>query len=219
MANISAKLVKELREQTGAGMMDCKKALTETEGNIDKAIDFLRKKGLKNVEKRAGKVAAEGTILSYIHAGGRIGVLLELNCETDFVGKGEDFQTLAKDIAMHIAWANPKYVSRDEVPEEVIEKEKEIFKSQLKPEQQKMADKILPGKIEKFFESVCLLEQVDVKDTAGKKKILDIINEKGAKLGEKLSLRRFVRFEVGEGIKKEESNYADEVAQTVASFQ
>ncbi len=219
MANISAKLVKELREQTGAGMMDCKKALTETEGNIDKAIDFLRKKGLKNVEKRAGKVAAEGTILSYIHAGGRIGVLLELNCETDFVGKGEDFQSLAKDIAMHIAWANPKYVSRDEVPQDVIDKEKEIFKSQLKPEQQKMADKILPGKIEKFFESVCLLEQVDVKDTAGKKKILDIINEKGAKLGEKLSLRRFVRFEVGEGIKKEESNYADEVAQTVASFQ
>ena len=219
MANISAKLVKELREQTGAGMMDCKKALTETEGNIDKAIDFLRKKGLKNVEKRAGKVAAEGTILSYIHAGGRIGVLLELNCETDFVGKGDDFQALAKDIAMHIAWANPKYVSREEVPEDVIEKEKEIYKSQLKPEQQKMADKILPGKIEKFFESVCLLEQVDVKDTTGKKKILDIINEKGAKLGEKLSLRRFVRYEVGEGIKKEDSNYADEVAQTVASFQ
>ena len=120
---------------------------------------------------------------------------------------------------MHIAWANPKYVSREEVPQDVIEKEKEIFKSQLKPEQQKMADKILPGKIEKFFESVCLLEQADVKDASGKKKIQDIINEKGAKLGEKLSLRRFVRFEVGEGIKKEESNYADEVAQTVASFQ
>ena len=219
MANISAKLVKELREQTGAGMMDCKKALSETEGNIDKAIEFLRKKGLKNVEKRAGKVAAEGTVYSYIHSGGRIGVLLELNCETDFVGKGDDFQALAKDIAMHIAWANPKYVSREEVPQEVVEKEKEIYKSQLKPEQQKMADKILPGKIEKFFESVCLLEQVDVKDTAGKKKIQDIINEKGAKLGEKLSLRRFVRFEVGEGIQKDESNYADEVAQTVASFQ
>ncbi len=219
MSNVSAKLVKELRDQTGAGMMDCKKALTESEGNIDKAIEFLRKKGLKNVEKRAGKVAAEGTVLSYIHAGGRIGVLLELNCETDFVGKGEDFQSLAKDIAMHIAWANPKYVSREEVPQDIVEKEKEIFKSQLKPEQQKMADKILPGKVEKFYESVCLLEQVDVKDPSGKKKILDIINEQGAKMGEKLSLRRFVRFEVGEGIEKEESNYADEVAQTVASFQ
>ena len=216
---ITASLVKELRDQTGAGMMDCKKALAESSGDIDKAIEFLRKKGLKSVEKRAGRVAAEGTVYSYIHAGNRIGVLLELNCETDFVARGDDFQGLAKDIAMHIAWSNPQYVSREEVPAEVVEKEKEIYKSQLKPEQQKMADKILPGKIEKFYEAVCLLEQADVKDSSGKKKIQDVINETGAKIGEKLSLRRFVRFEVGEGIDKEESNYADEVAQTVASFQ
>ena len=219
MAEVSAKLVKELREQTGAGMMDCKQALTEANGDMEKAVDVLRKKGLKSVEKRAGRVAAEGTVLSYIHAGGRIGVLLELNCETDFVARGDEFQALAKDIAMHIAWANPKYVTREEVPATEVEREKEIYLSQLKPEQQKMADKILPGKLEKFYETVCLLDQVDVKDTAGKKKISEIINEKGAKIGEKIALRRFVRFEVGEGIQKETVDYAQEVAQTVASFQ
>lgn len=219
MAEVSAKLVKDLREQTGAGMMDCKQALAESSGDMEKAIEFLRKKGMKNVEKRAGRVAAEGTILSYIHAGGRIGVLLELNCETDFVARGDDFQALAKDIAMHIAWANPRYVSREEVPAEEIEKEKEIYRSQLKPEQQKMADKILPGKLEKFYETACLLDQLDIKDPSGKKKISEIINEKGVGFGEKIVLRRFVRFEVGEGIKKEQVDYAKEVAQTVASFQ
>ena len=219
MAEVSAKLVKELRDRTGAGMMDCKHALAETNGDIEKAIDSLRKKGMKSVEKRAGRVAADGTILSYIHAGGRIGVLLELNCETDFVARGDEFQALAKDIAMHIAWSNPKYVSREEVPASEIEREKEIYISQLKPEQQKMADKILPGKLEKFYETVCLLDQLDIKDPSGKKKISEIINEKGAKIGEKVALRRFIRFEVGEGIEKEVVDYAKEVAQTVASFQ
>lgn len=217
MTQISAKLVKELRDMTGAGMMDCKKALAENDGNIDKAVEFLRKKGLKSAEKRAGRVAAEGLVYSYIHSGGRIGVILELNCETDFVSRGDDFQGLAKEIAMHIAWSAPKYVSREEVPEDVVEKEKEIYLSQLKPEQQKMADKILPGKIEKFYESVCLLDQLDAKDASSKKRISDLITEVSAKVGEKIQLRRFQRYEVGEGIEKEEVDYAAEVAQAVAS--
>ena len=197
---------------TGAGMMDCKKALAENDANIDKALEFLRKKGLKSVEKRSGKVAAEGVVFSYIHAGGRIGVMLELNCETDFVARGEDFQALAKDIAMHIAWSSPKYVSREEVPADVVEKEKEIYLSQLKPEQQKMADKILPGKIEKFYQTVCLVDQLDAKSEGGKKTIADMITEISAKLGEKIAVRRFNRFEVGEGIEKEVVDYAAEVA-------
>lgn len=212
MTQVSAKLVKELREMTGAGMMDCKKALAENDANIEKALEFLRKKGLKSVEKRSGKVAAEGVVYSYIHAGGRIGVMLELNCETDFVARGDDFQALAKDIAMHIAWSAPKFVRREEVPAEVIEKEKEIYLSQLKPEQQKMADKILPGKIEKFYQTACLVDQLDAKSEGGKKTIADMINEVSVKLGEKIAIRRFNRFEVGEGIEKEVVDYAAEVA-------
>ncbi len=216
MSQITAQLVKELRERTGAGMMDCKKALQETEANMEEAIQFLRKKGLKSVEKRAGKVAAEGTVFSYIHAGGRIGVMLELNSETDFVARSEDFLNLAKELAMHIAWSNPQYVSREEVPESALEKEREVFRSQLKPEQEKMADKIIAGKLEKYYSTICLLEQLDAKDPAAKKTFEDIVNEVSSKVGEKVQVRRFSRYEVGEGIEKVEVNYADEVAAVVA---
>ncbi len=212
MAEISAQLVKELREKTGAGMMDCKKALAEAGGDCDKAIEVLRKKGLKDVDKRSGKVASEGVIYSYIHSGGRIGVMLELNSETDFVARGDDFTSLAKDIAMHVAWSNPRFLQREEVPEKVLDTEKDIFLSQLKPEQQKMADKILPGKLEKFYEENCLLEQFDARDPAAKKRIKDLISDLSAKIGEKIVLRRFVRFEVGEGIEKAKTDYVAEVA-------
>lgn len=217
MAEISAQMVKELRDRTGAGMMDCKKALGESAGDLDKAIEILRMKGLKDVEKRAGKVASEGTVFSYIHAGGRIGTIIELNCETDFVARGNDFQDLAKAIAMHIAWAAPRYLNREEVPESVIESEKAIFRSQLSPQQEKVADKILVGKLDKFYQENCLLEQVDVRDSNAKKAIGDLISDLSAKIGEKVTLRRFVRFELGEGIEKKQTDYAKEVAEAAAS--
>ena len=217
MAEISAQKVKDLREKSGAGMMDCKKALSEAGGDLEKAFEVLRKKGLKTVEKRAGKTAAEGTIFSYVHSGGRIGVMLELNSETDFVARSDDFLGLAKEISMHIAWANPQYVSREEVPEEIVEKEKTILKSQLKPEQEKMADKIVSGKIEKYFSEICLLEQLDAKAASGKTKIQDLVNELSAKVGEKINVRRFSRYEVGEGIEKVETDYRQEVEQAIAS--
>lgn len=215
MAEITAEMVRTLRDRTGAGMMDCKKALAEANGDIEKAQDELRKKGLKTAEKRAGKVAAEGTVFCYMHPGGRIGVMVELNCETDFVARNEEFLSLAKDLAMHIAWSNPKYVSREEVPQDVLDREVEVFKGQLKPEQQKMADKIIPGKIEKFYEEVCLIDQVDVRDSSGKKKIGAVMAELTGKMGEKIVCRRFMRFELGEGIQKEQVDYAQEVAQAM----
>jgi elongation factor Ts len=211
MAEISAEMVRKLRDKTGAGMMDCKKALAEVGGDEEKAIEFLRKKGLKDVSKRAERVAAEGLIFCYTHPGSRVGVMVELNCETDFVGRGDDMKNAAKEIAMHIAWAAPRYVSRDDVPANVIEKEKEIMFSQLNPEQQKMADKILVGKIEKFYEENCLLEQVDARDSSGKKKMIDVLNDISLKVGEKVVLRRFSRYEVGEGIEKKVVDYAKEV--------
>jgi len=210
---ISAQLVKELRDKTGAGMMDCKKALSESDGDLEKAVDVLRKQGLKNVSKRVGKIASEGTVFSYLHTGGRIGVLLELNCETDFVARGEDFQGLASDIAMHIAWANPSYVDQDSVPEDAIRREENIHRSQLNEKQQEMADKIIPGKMKKFFEETCLLNQYDAKDAAAKKTIGSLVNDLSVKIGEKVTLRRFVRYEVGEGIEKEVVDYAKEVAE------
>lgn len=213
MEQISAQMVRQLRDMSGAGMMDCKNALKESGGNLDKAIEYLRKKGLKKVEKRSSKIAAEGMVFSYIHPGSRIGVMLEMNCETDFVARGDDFKNLAKDIAMHIAWANPKFISREEVPAAQLEKEKEILLSQLKPEQKKMADKIIPGKLEKYYEGACLLDQIDVRDSSGKKKISALINEVSVKVGEKILPRRFVRYELAEGIEKEVVDYAAEVAQ------
>lgn len=214
MAEVTAQMVKDLREKTGAGLMDCKKALAESEGNLEKAIEWLRKKGMKNVEKRAGRVASEGVIYSYIHTGGRIGVLLELNCETDFVGRGEGFVDLAKRIAMHVAWKNPRFLSREEVSQDLIEKEKEIYRSQITPQQEKVADKIISGKLEKFYAESCLLEQEDSRDSDSKT-FMTLISEISAKVGEKISLRRFVRYELGEGIDKPVSDFASEVAQAL----
>lgn len=211
MAEVTAALVKELREKTGAGMMDCKKALTEAEGDIERAMEVLREKGLASAAKKAGRVAAEGLVESYIHAGGRIGVLVEINCETDFVAKNEDFRTFVKDIAMHIAASNPQFVRREEVSEEVIAKEREILRAQTlnegKPE--KIVDKIVDGRIDKYYKENCLLEQSFVKDPD--KTVETLLREKIATIGENISIRRFARFVVGEGIEKEESNFVDEV--------
>jgi elongation factor Ts len=212
MTAITSQMVKQLRDMTGAGMMDCKKALENSSGSLDAAVDFLRKSGLKKVEKRAGKIASEGVVFSYIHPGSRVGVMLELNCETDFVARGSDFLALAKEIAMHIAWSKPTYVSREEVPQDVLEREKEIFRSQLKPGQEKVADRIITGKLEKFYEDTCLLEQYDARDTTGKRKIGDLPTELSAKVGEKIIVRRFLRYELGEGIEKPEADFGAEVA-------
>ena len=200
--DISATMVRDLREKTGAGMMDCKKALTESGGNFEKAVDYLRQKGLATAAKRAGRVASEGRIGSYIHAGGKIGVMVEVNCETDFVAKTDDFQNFGKDLAMQIAASNPLFVRREEVPPEALEKEREIYRIQAreagKPE--KVIDKIVDGKLEKYYGEVCLLEQVFVKDTD--LKIQDLLNGLIGKLGEKIEIRRFARFQVGEGMAK-----------------
>ncbi|WP_271628572.1 translation elongation factor Ts [Caldicellulosiruptor sp. DIB 104C] len=199
---ISAEMVKELRERTGAGMMDCKKALEDANGDMEKAIELLRERGLAKAAKRASRVAAEGIVESYIHGNGRIGVLVEINCETDFVARNEEFRQFAKDIAMQIAAANPKYVSREEIPQEVIEKEKAILRQQAlnegKPEN--VVDRIIEGRLEKFFEEVCLLEQPWIKNPD--MKIKDLLAEKIAKIGENIVIRRFARFERGEGIEK-----------------
>ena len=208
---ISAASVKELREKTGAGMMDCKKALVESEGDMERASDILREKGLAAAAKKAGRIAAEGVVDSYIHMGGKIGVLVELNCETDFVAKTDVFKELSRDIAMHIAAANPKYISTDEVSQDDIEKEKEILRAQAlnegKPE--KIVDKMVEGRIQKYYKEVCLLEQPFVKDPD--MTIAELITEKTVKIGEKLSIRRFARFAMGEGLEKREDNFVDEV--------
>jgi len=199
---VSANMVKELREKTGAGMMDCKKALAETGGDFQKALDYLRQKGLATAAKRAGRVASEGRVGSYIHAGGKIGVMVEVNCETDFVAKTDDFQAFAKDVAMHIAASNPSYIRREEVTADVLEREKEIYRAQArdakKPE--KVTEKIVEGKLEKFYSEVCLLEQAFVKDPDIT--IQDLLNGLIGKLGEKIEIRRFTRYQVGEGIAK-----------------
>ena len=199
---VSANMVKELREKTGAGMMDCKKALAETGGDFQKALDYLRQKGLATAAKRAGRVASEGRVGSYIHAGGKIGVMVEVNCETDFVAKTDDFQAFAKEVAMHIAASNPSYVRREEVTADVLEREKEIYRAQArdakKPE--KVMEKIVEGKLEKFYSEVCLLEQAFVKDPDIT--IQDLLNGLIGKLGEKVEIRRFTRYQVGEGIAK-----------------
>jgi len=202
---VSAQQVKELREITGAGMMDCKKALEECSGDIEKAIDFLRKKGITDATKKAGRVAQEGLVEAYIHLGGKIGVLVEVNCETDFVARTDEFKSLTKDIAMQIAAYSPKYVKREEVPAQVIEEEKEIFKNQAlnegKPEN--VIDRIVEGRIEKYYAEICLLEQPYVRDD--KKKVEEVIKEKIALLGENIEVNRFCRFEVGEAFDKKSS--------------
>lgn len=212
---ITADLVKQLRESTGAGMMDCKKALTETNGDMTKAVEFLREKGLAAAAKKAGRIAAEGIVDSYIHGEGRIGVLVEVNTETDFAAKNEDFKNFVKDVAMHIAAVKPEYIRREEVPSEQVEKEKEILKAQAlnegKPE--KIVEKMVEGRIDKFYKEICLLEQPFVKDPD--KTIQQLLTEKIATIGENITIRRFVRFERGEGIQKKEENFADEVMKQI----
>lgn len=212
---ISASMVKELREKTGAGMMDCKKALNEANGDIEKASDILREKGIASAEKKAGRIAAEGIVESYIHGEGRIGVLLEVNCETDFVAKTDEFRSFVKDIAMQIAASNPKYILREEVSEDEIQKEREILKQQAlnegKPEN--IVEKMVEGRIEKYYKEICLLEQSFIKDPD--KTVEKLLKEKIAKIGENINIRRFSRFELGEGIQKKENNFVEEVmAQT-----
>ncbi len=212
---ITAQMVKELRERSGAGMMDCKSALVETNGDIETAVDTLRKKGLAAADKKAGRVAAEGAVGSYIHAGGKLGVLVEVNCETDFVARTDQFQELVRDIAMHIAAAEPRFVRREEVTADVLERERAIYREQTlaagKPE--KIVDKIVDGKVEKFYSEAVLMEQAYVKNpdqTVGQ-----LVVEKIAKIGENIQIRRFVRFRLGEGIEKRKEDFAAEVAAVV----
>lgn len=212
---VTAGMVKELREKTGAGMMDCKKALSESNGDMEKAIEILREKGIASAAKKAGRIAAEGLVDSYIHGDGRIGVLVEVNIETDFAAKNEEFKAFVKDIAMQVAAAKPEYVRREEVPADIIEKEKEILKAQAlnegKPE--KIVEKMVEGRIEKFYKEVCLLEQPWVKDPD--KSIQELLNEKIATIGENINIRRFARFERGEGIEKKQEDFREEVMKQI----
>lgn len=200
--SISSTMVKELRNKTGVGIMDCKEALAVSDGNFDKAIEFLRKKGMSAATKRSSKAAKDGTISSYIHMGGRIGVLVELNCETDFVAKTDNFQLLAKDLTMHIAAANPTYIRPEDIPAVVMEREKEIYRSQAMAEKkpEKIWDKIIEGKLKKYYEDVCLLNQKFIKDTDIT--VETLINNMIAKTGENIIIRRFIRFQLGEDLKQ-----------------
>ena len=211
---VTAEQVKELREMTGAGVMDCKKVLVETDGNMDKAVELLRERGIAKAAKKASRIAAEGLVEAYIHSG-RYGALVEVNSETDFVSKNEEFRTFVRDVAMHIVASNPKYVSRDEVPADVVEAEKEILKAQALNEGKPagIVDKMVEGRINKFFEEVCLLDQPFVKDQD--KTVQEVLNEKIAVIGENIVIRRFVRFERGEGIEKKKENFAEEVMKQV----
>mgnify|MGYP001600707068 CR=1 FL=1 len=197
----SLELVKELRELTGAGVVDCKAALEASQGDIQKAVEFLRKKGLADVAKRAHREAREGLVTAYIHTGGKIGVLVEVDCETDFVARTDGFRELVKDLAMQVAAANPTYVSREDVPGEVVEKEREIYRQQLADQKKPphVLDKIVEGKLEKFYSEQCLLEQLFIKDPSGKTRVKDLVSQLSAQVGERVVVRRFTRFQVGEG--------------------
>jgi elongation factor Ts len=216
MAEITAAAIKALREKTGAGMMECKKAITEADGNEDRAVEILRERGLASAKKKEGRVAAEGVVGSYIHMGGKVGVLVEVNCETDFVARGEEFQQLVKDIAMHIAAAEPRHVSREEVTAETLDKEREIARAQAKndpknankPDQ--VIDKIIDGRLNKFYEEFVLVDQPFIKDPA--KTVGELVTEKIARTGEKITIRRFARYKMGEGLAKREDDFGDEVA-------
>jgi elongation factor Ts len=216
MAEITPSGIKALRDKTGAGMMECKRALTEAEGHEERAIEILRERGLASAKKKEGRVAAEGVVGSYIHMGGKVGVLVEVNCETDFVARGEEFQQLVKDTAMHIAAAEPRYIAREEIPATTLDKERDIARAQAKndpknankPEQ--VIEKIVEGRLNKFYEEVVLLDQPFIKDPA--KTVGELITEKVAKTGEKISVRRFARYKMGEGLAKREDDFGDEVA-------
>lgn len=208
---VTAQEVKELRERTGVGMMDCKRALVEANGDMDEAIKILREKGLAAAAKKAGRIAAEGIVEAYIHLNGKIGVMVEVNCETDFVAKTPDFKAFVHSIAMHIAAAKPLYVNKEEIPQAEIEAEKEIIRAQAlnegKPE--KIVDKIVEGRISKYYKEVCLMEQQYILDTDTT--IAQMVNDQVVKVGEKISIRRFVRYEMGEGLEKRQDNFAEEV--------
>ncbi|SCM80431.1 Elongation factor Ts [uncultured Sporomusa sp.] len=212
---ITAGMVKELRERTGAGMMDCKKALGETNGDMEKAVDYLREKGLAAAAKKASRIASEGLVEAYIHGAGRIGVLLEVNCETDFVAKTDGFKSLVRDIAMQIAAANPSYVAREEVPEEILNHEREILRAQALNEGKpaNIIEKMIVGRLEKFYKEACLLEQPFIKDPD--KTIKQLITESVAKIGENISVRRFTRYHLGEGLEKKANDFAAEVMAAV----
>ena len=215
MANFTAKDVKDLRDQTGAGMMDCKKALNETNGNIEAAVTWLREKGIASAAKRAGRIASEGAVASYIHMGGKIGVLVEINCETDFVARSDDFQNFVKDVCLQIASASPQWVRRDEVAADELERERRVYLARVQ-ESGKPAnihEKIVEGMVNKWYSEVCLLEQNFVKDD--KSTIEELMKTLSGKVGEKIDIRRFVRFELGEGLAKRESNLAEEVAEAL----
>ena len=212
---VDAKLIKELRERTQAGIADCKKALEACDGNMDKAADYLREKGLSATAKKAGRIASEGVVESYIHGNGRIGVLVEVNCETDFVARNEVFKSFVRDIAMHVAASNPLYVAQEDVPADALEKEAAVLRAQAlnegKPE--KIVDKIVAGRISKYYEENCLLEQSYVKDP--ERKVKDLLADKVATLGENIKIRRFVRYEMGEGLAKKEETFAEEVMKQI----
>lgn len=215
--SITAQDVAKLRAQTGAGMLDCKKALEESQGNFEAAVDWLRKRGAAKAAKRADKIAAEGKIFSYLHGEGKIGVILELNSETDFVAKNEKFLALGTDIAMHVAAMNPKYLSREEVKTEDIDREKQIYREQLATEGKpaEMIEKILEGKMGKYYSEMCLLEQAFIKDED--KSIEQLLTAISGEIGEKISLRRFVRFEVGDGIEKKSTDFVAEVQEQLGN--
>ncbi len=219
MAEITASAVKSLREKTGAGMIDCKNALVESNGDEEQAIELLRKKGMATAGKKAGRVTAEGAVGSYIHMGGKVGVLVEINCESDFVARGEEFQQLVKDVAMHIAASSPSYVRREEVPQNVVDKEREIALEQLKNDPknaskpEEVMAKIIEGRLNKFFEEVALLEQPFVKDPA--KTVGELVTEKIGTIKENISVRRFTRYKMGEGMEKKTDDFAAEVASMV----
>jgi len=217
MAEVTSALVKDLREKTGAGMMDCKKALVESGADVEKAVTWLREKGLATAGKKAGRSATEGAVGSYIHLGGKIGVLVEVNCETDFTARNEKFQALVKDVAMQIAWSNPRWLRREDVPESVLAEEKSIHRAQLleqgKPEA--MLEKIIPGKLEKFFKDNCLLEQAFFRDPDGKRSVQDEVNAAVAVIGENIQIRRYTRYALGEGMTKETKDFAAEVSAAI----
>ncbi len=220
MSEITASAVKSLREKTGAGMMECKAALVEASGSEEQAIEILRKKGIASAGKKEGRVTAEGAVGSYIHMGGKVGVMVEINCETDFVSRGEEFQQLVKDVAMHIAAVDPKYVNRDEVPVDVLNKEREILLEQLKNDPKNASkpedvlNKIIEGRVGKYYEESVLLDQPFVKDPS--KSVGELVKEKIASIKENITIRRFTRYKMGEGIEKKSDDFASEVASMVS---
>lgn len=214
--SISASEVKDLREKTGAGMMDCKKALVESQGDMEKAIEYLRKKGLAAAEKKAGRIASEGAVGSYIHMAGRIGVLIEVNCETDFVARTEKFQDLVRGLAMQVAASNPTYVTPEEIPADVLDKERSIYREKARAEgkPEKILDKIVEGQLQKYFEQFCLLNQPYIR-AEDKETVQDILTKAVSEIGENIRVRRFVRYELGEGLEKRKDDLAAEVAAAI----